>query len=82
MASAKIDFDTSEYMKARLRQADDAIHEYDAQQQIIWILIERLGGSVTISDESMVTRRRGAIRVHRDEIGVTISLGRDEAVAA
>lgn len=72
----------SENIKHRLSQAAAAVAEYDAQQQIIWILIERLGGSVTISDESMVTRRRGAIRVHRDEIGVTISLGRDEAVAA
>lgn len=77
-----LDPELSENIKVRLRQADDAIREYEAQQQIIWILIERLGGSVTISDESMVTRRRGVIQIHRDDFSVTISLGRDEAVAA
>jgi hypothetical protein len=74
----------SENIKQRLKRADEAIHEYEAQQQIIWILIERLGGSVTIGLESLVTRRLGTILIHRDEEtgATTISLKRDEAVAA
>jgi hypothetical protein len=51
----------------KLRRADAAIAEYEAQQQIICILLERLGGSVTIGLESMVTKRTGTIYVARDE---------------
>ena len=71
-------------LRSRLKQADEAIAEYEAQQQIIWILLERLNGSVTISLESIVTRRLGTIQVVRDPDteAVTISLKRDEAAVA
>lgn len=74
----------SENIKHRLKQADEARAEYEAQQQIIWILLERLGGSVTIGLESMVTKRLGTIHVHQDEDtgATTISLKKDEAVTA
>lgn len=74
----------SENIKLKLKLAAEARAEYEAQQQIIWILIERLGGSVTIGLESLVTRRLGTILIHRDEDtgATTISLKRDEAVAA
>lgn len=74
----------SENIKLQLKLAAEARAEYEAQQQIIWILIERLGGSVTIGLESLVTRRLGTILIHRDEEtgATTISLKRDEAVAA
>lgn len=74
----------SENIKHQLKLAAEARAEYEAQQQIIWILIERLGGSVTIGLESLVTRRLGTILIHRDEDtgATTISLKRDEAVTA
>lgn len=70
----------SENMRTRLKRASEAIAEYAAQQQIIFILLERLGGSVTISDKSIVTRRYGTILVIPDpELGnVTISIRKDE----
>lgn len=76
--------EVSQALHARLTKADEAIREYEAQQQIIWILLERLGGSVTIGLESLVTKRLGTIQIHRDEDtgATTISLKRDEAVAA
>jgi len=74
----------SENIRAKLKAADDACREYEAQQQIIWILLERLGGSVTIGLESLVTRRLGTIIMHRDgDTGATtLSLKRDEAIHA
>jgi len=87
MASAEVKVtlpEISDALRARLQRADEAIGEYEAQQQIIWILLERLGGSVTIGLESLVTKRLGTIHVHRDDDtgATTISLKRDEAVAA
>jgi hypothetical protein len=79
-----LQIEVSQALHAKLTRADAAIKEYEAQQQIIWILLERLGGSVTIGLESLVTKRLGTIQVHRDEDtgATTISLKKDEAVAA
>lgn len=87
MASAEVKVtlpDISPALRARLARADAAIKEYEAQQQIIWILLERLGGSVTIGLESLVTKRLGTIQVHQDaESGATtISLKKDEVPSA
>lgn len=71
----------SEAFRAKLRQAEEAISEYAAQQQIIFILLERLGGSVTIGLESMVELRVGKFLIHQDsETGATtISIERTPA---
>jgi hypothetical protein len=54
-------------MREHLKKAREAIAEYEAQQQIIILLLERLGGSATFNLESLVTRRHGVISVHQDE---------------
>lgn len=81
---AQMPHELSEALRAKLQAADDAIAEYASQQQVIYILIEKLGGSTTISLESMVTQRRGAIVVSQDpDTGATtISLRRQEDLAA
>lgn len=53
-------------IRQKLIDAENATRNYAAQQQTICILLERVGGSVTIGQESWITQRRGTIHVHED----------------
>jgi hypothetical protein len=53
---------------------DEAKAELEASNHMIALLIARLGGSVTFSDEDIVTSRRVAIVASRDETSVTLTL--------
>lgn len=52
--------------RTKQRRADEAIAEYHAQQQIICLLLKRLGGSVTLGEIELVTQCQGKILVSRD----------------